>query len=66
MFFRKLTPIEERKFRKWARDNYEPGSEIKGTWHPVVQDECVEINRRRSVFVPDASVNHDDAQSDVR
>lgn len=66
MFFRKLTPAEERKFRKWARDNYEPGSEIKGTWHPVVQDECVEINRRRSVFVPDASVNHDDAPSDVR
>lgn len=66
MFFRKLTPAEERKFRKWARDNYEPGSEIKGTWHPVVQDECVEINRRRSVFVPDASVNHDDAPSDIR
>lgn len=65
MFFRKLTPTEERKFRNWARDNYEPGSEIKGTWHPVVQDECVEINRRRSVFVPDASVNHDDAPSDV-
>lgn len=66
MFFRKLTPVEERKFRNWARDNYEPGSEIKGTWHPVVQDECVEINRRRSVFVPDTSVNHDDAPSDVR
>lgn len=65
MFFRKLTPAEERKFCKWARDNYEPGSEIKGTWHPVVQDECVEINRRRSVFVPDASVNHDDAPSDL-
>lgn len=55
MFFRSLTPVEERKFRRWARDNYEPGSEIKGTWHPVVQDECVEINRRRSVFVADST-----------
>lgn len=55
MFFRTLTPTEETKFRKWARDNYESGSAIKGTWHPVVQDECVEINRRRSVFIADVS-----------
>lgn len=66
MFFRKLTPVEERTFRKWARDNYEPGSEIRGTWHPVVQDECVEINRRRSVFVPDASATREDVSNDLR
>lgn len=66
MFFRKLTPAEERKFREWARDNYEPGSEIKGTWHPVVQDECVEINRRRSVFVLDTSAMPQDAPNDLR
>lgn len=55
MFFRTLTPTEETKFRKWARDNYEPGSEIKGTWHPICQDECVKINRGEAVFVADAS-----------
>lgn len=55
MFFRTLTAAEEKRFRQWARDNYEPGSEIKGTWHPVVQAECVEINRRRSVFVADTA-----------
>jgi len=57
MFFRTLTSAEETKFRAWARSNYKPGSEIQGSWHPVVQDECVEINRRRSVFVADASID---------
>lgn len=55
MFFRTLTPVEESKFRKWAYENYEPGTEIKGSWHPIVQDECVKINRRRSVFVADVA-----------
>ncbi len=36
---------EEVEFRKWARDNYTPFSEIKGIWHPIVQDECVKINK---------------------
>lgn len=57
MFFRTLTPVEESKFRKWAHENYEPGSEIKGIWHPVIQAECVEINRRKAVFVADAAAD---------
>lgn len=57
MFYRALTTAEEKKFRTWARDTYEPGSEILGCWHPVVQEECVTINRERSVFVADAAVD---------
>lgn len=57
MFYRALTTAEEKKFRKWARDTYEPGVEIKGIWHPVVQEECVAINCERSVFVADAAVD---------
>ena len=45
--FRNLTTEEEDEFRQWARDNYEPFSEIKGVWHPVVQDECVKINQEK-------------------
>jgi hypothetical protein len=43
--FRDLTPDQEQEFRRWARDNYEPGEKINGVWHPVVQDECVKINK---------------------
>jgi hypothetical protein len=43
--FRDLTPDEEREYRQWARDNYEAFAEISGVWHPVVQDECVKINK---------------------
>jgi hypothetical protein len=42
--FRELTPDEEKEFRQWARDNYVPFEPINGTWHPVVQDECVRLN----------------------
>ncbi len=44
MLFKQLTEEEEEEFREWARENYEPLSEIKGIWHPVVQAECVKIN----------------------
>ena len=47
--FRELTPEEEPAFRQWARDNYEPYSEIKGVWHPVVQEECVQINKEKEL-----------------
>lgn len=43
--FRKLTPKEESKFKAWARSNYKPGEPIEGIWHPVVQEECVQMNR---------------------
>ena len=42
--FKDLDPEEEEEYRQWARDNYEPFSEIKGIWHPVVQSECTRIN----------------------
>ena len=43
--FRSLTPEQETEFRQWARENYEKFSPIDGVWHPVVQDECVKMNR---------------------
>jgi hypothetical protein len=43
--FRELSPNEESQFRQWARDNYQPFTDIKGIWHPVVQDECRKINQ---------------------
>ena len=42
--FRNLTPEEEKEFRQWARDNYRPLESIRGTWHPVIQAECVKMN----------------------
>ena len=42
--FRELTEEEAGKFRAWARKNYKPFDEIKGVWHPVVQNECTKIN----------------------
>jgi hypothetical protein len=42
--FRKLNTQEEKDFRQWARETYEPFSQIEVTWHPVAQDECVKMN----------------------
>lgn len=53
MFFRDLGEEEQAKFRAWARENYKPFSDIKGIWHPVVQDECRKINEEQSAFVPE-------------
>jgi hypothetical protein len=47
--FRELSKKEEKDFRKWARDNYKAFTDIKGTWHPVVQDECRKINQESHV-----------------
>lgn len=41
--FKKLDSEEEQQFRQWARDNYQPGDKIKETWHPVIQDECLQM-----------------------
>lgn len=38
--FRFLDKEEESNFRRWARDNYTPFTEISELWHPVVQEEC--------------------------
>ena len=50
MMFRKLRAEEEKSFREWARSNYIPFSPIEGIWHPVVQEECVKINKEKSAF----------------
>jgi hypothetical protein len=39
-FFKKLSEEEKPEYRRWARDNYRAGSEIKAHWHPVVREEC--------------------------
>lgn len=44
--FRDLDTSDESTFRTWARQNYEPFSDISGIWHPVVQDECRRINEQ--------------------
>lgn len=42
-FFRELDEDEEEEFRKYARENYTAGEEIKTVWHPVVKLECLRI-----------------------
>jgi hypothetical protein len=43
MIYRDLSPEEVVSFRKWARDNFEPGEPIDPAWHPVVRQECLEM-----------------------
>ena len=42
--YRELSFEEIVEFKKWARDNYTPFSEINSIWHPVVKNECAYIN----------------------
>jgi hypothetical protein len=51
MQFLKLSPAEAERFRTHAREHYLPFSEIDGVWHPIYQQECVNINVERSCFV---------------
>jgi len=44
--FKRLDEEEKKEYKKWAKDNYTPLSEIKGVWHPEVQKECVRINEK--------------------
>ena len=46
---RELTAEEEVEFRGWARENYRPGEPIDPMWHPVVKEECAEINASAEV-----------------
>jgi hypothetical protein len=43
--FRTLDDQETATFRQWARDNYQPLTDISGLWHPVIQDECRQMNQ---------------------
>lgn len=39
--FRELSEQEVEEFKKWARDNFDPSSDmLNPVWHPVVRDEC--------------------------
>jgi hypothetical protein len=49
--FRKLSEEEEKEFRDHARRTYQPFTDIKGIWHPVVQDECRLINQNAEVEI---------------
>ena len=42
--FIKLNDQQRNKFIDWARENFKAGEEIDPTWHPVIQQECREIN----------------------
>jgi hypothetical protein len=44
MWFRKLNKKEELQFRLWARENYQPFTQIDELWHPVVREECLQMN----------------------
>ena len=48
--FKDLTSQEETEFRTWAKENYVPFNDIKGIWHPIIQDECRRINEQAQVF----------------
>ena len=53
--FRTLNDAEAASLRKWARGNYKPYTQIDGTWHPVVQAECVQMNHEAEVARDEAS-----------
>jgi len=42
--FKELDKEEVEVFKQWARNNYAIYDIIKGVWHPVVQQECVNMN----------------------
>lgn len=45
MMFQSIQDEKEiQEYRKWARDNYKPLSDIRGIWHPIIQDECRRMN----------------------
>lgn len=50
--FRTLNEQEVLKFRKWADENYVPGSAINELWHPVVQVRCAQINEEAKLKSP--------------
>ena len=43
--FKELNSDEIKAYKKWARENYEPFSKISEIWHPVIQNECLQINK---------------------
>jgi len=60
MSFRLLDDDDIDKMKKWARDNYVPFSSINGTWHPICQAACVQINHLASNYKIEARELCDD------
>ena len=42
-FFPAITADDEKDYRQWARENYQPEQMINPTWYPVTVTECVKI-----------------------
>ena len=42
--FKKLTEKEVAEYKQWTWNNYKPLTEIKGVWHPIIQEECRKMN----------------------
>lgn len=70
---RHVDPAKEKRLRRWARTNYVPVSERKGSWHPIVLEEMglrdLELEREslggeafetpfRPVYVPLEPTDH--------
>jgi hypothetical protein len=49
MKFRSLSAEEEKDFIKWAVENYDLGTLINSTWHPVVQRYCYQANKDNGI-----------------
>jgi hypothetical protein len=56
--FRNLSEAEQASFRKWAREHYKVFSPISGVWHPIVQDECVKMNKETGYSGHEETRNH--------
>lgn len=48
--FRALPANDCLEFKRLARQNYTPFSNIEGIWHPIYQAECVKINHEHSLY----------------
>lgn len=51
--WKRSTAEDEKEYRKWARENYKPGTKINVLWHPVVRHECEAMNIDANNFRPD-------------
>jgi len=47
--WRTLSPEEEKEFRQWAHDNFDPDGEANCMWHPVVRDEWEKLSNRNTL-----------------
>lgn len=54
LFRRDIPSHEAQEMKAWARENYKSGMVPSSMWHPIIRQECLEIDRERgSVCMPD-------------